>query len=350
MRYSFLSRCILAAFLLSTSLITEQAEAKKGNHEQKAARAKKGHLQFQAEAKKGSHEQQAARARKGHLQFRRKSQIDDIIHFVRKGYCDHIYWDIGSNIGVQIRKLYEPHLFLNSSILPYFYQWFGRADHRKQVCSLGVEANDEHTPRLLELQSAYQKAWYPCVVLTDSVASDREGDVTFYHDTTRGPNYKQLGASITPHNITSTMNYSSSTLQDSTTEDDMSTLGVTQPTIDIDHLVHRIMDEWRKSNYKEGTSRMIAKMDIEGSEYLVLPHMAKHGSLCYFDVIMLEWHPMMQPKGATSREEVLDSVEEAVKANVGCKMQISREDDESYYSNDKRPWPEPGMRISLRRT
>jgi hypothetical protein len=42
-----------------------------------------------------SHEHAAARARIEQLQIRRESQIDNMIHFVRKGLCDHVYWDIG---------------------------------------------------------------------------------------------------------------------------------------------------------------------------------------------------------------------------------------------------------------
>jgi hypothetical protein len=305
-----LLRWILAAVLFSNALITGQAEAN------------------------SSLIYEDARDRMEQLDIRRDSQIDTMIHFVRKGYCDHIYWDIGSNISIQIRKLYEPHYFNRSPVLPYFHTWFGAPEHRKRVCSLGVEANDEHTPRLLDLQSAYQNASYPCVVLTDTAASNREGNVTFYHDIAWGAYYKQLGASITPYDK----------------EHNMSTRGVTQSTLDLDRLVLVIMGEWKSRNFAEGTSRMISKMDIEGSEYLVLPHMAEHGSLCYFDIIMLEWHAHMQPADSISKEAVLASIQEAVRVNVGCKITISEVDDEWYAFDDKRPFPQPGIRISIHRT
>ena len=44
--------------------------------------------------------------------------------------CKHVYLDMGTNIGVQIRKLYEPHLFPNASVLPIFDKFFGRQGER----------------------------------------------------------------------------------------------------------------------------------------------------------------------------------------------------------------------------
>ena len=34
--------------------------------------------------------------------------------------CRHVFLDMGTNTDVQIRKLYEPHLFPNASVLPIF--------------------------------------------------------------------------------------------------------------------------------------------------------------------------------------------------------------------------------------
>ena len=39
--------------------------------------------------------------------------------------CRHVYLDMGTNTGVQIRKLYQPHLFPNASVLPIFDKFFG---------------------------------------------------------------------------------------------------------------------------------------------------------------------------------------------------------------------------------
>ena len=44
--------------------------------------------------------------------------------------CRHVYLDMGTNRGIQIRKLYEPHLFPNAKVLPIFDKFFGPIGER----------------------------------------------------------------------------------------------------------------------------------------------------------------------------------------------------------------------------
>ena len=44
--------------------------------------------------------------------------------------CRHVFLDMGTNTGIQIRKLYEPHLFPNASVLPIFDKFFGPIGER----------------------------------------------------------------------------------------------------------------------------------------------------------------------------------------------------------------------------
>ena len=44
--------------------------------------------------------------------------------------CQHVYLDMGTNTGIQIRKLYEPHLFPNALVLPIFDKFFGSIGKR----------------------------------------------------------------------------------------------------------------------------------------------------------------------------------------------------------------------------
>ena len=45
--------------------------------------------------------------------------------------CHHVYLDVGSNIGVQIRKLFEPERYPDAPIHSFFTQNFGTIDKRK---------------------------------------------------------------------------------------------------------------------------------------------------------------------------------------------------------------------------
>lgn len=44
--------------------------------------------------------------------------------------CHHVYLDMGTNRGVQIRKLYEPHLYPDATVLPVFDKYFGPVGKR----------------------------------------------------------------------------------------------------------------------------------------------------------------------------------------------------------------------------
>jgi hypothetical protein len=60
--------------------------------------------------------------------------------------CSHVYLDLGTNTGIQLRKLFEPttHGGGGESIHPYFDQFFGKAEEtngRRHVCAFGFEVS-----------------------------------------------------------------------------------------------------------------------------------------------------------------------------------------------------------------
>ena len=63
--------------------------------------------------------------------------------------CRFVYLDVGTNIGVQIRKLFEPELYptQNVSIHQVFDTYFGSLEQRTKagVCAVGFEPNPNHT-------------------------------------------------------------------------------------------------------------------------------------------------------------------------------------------------------------
>ena len=52
--------------------------------------------------------------------------------------CLHVFIDLGSNRGLQIRKLYEPHTFPLAPIQPLYERFFGNPEERnlKEICSV----------------------------------------------------------------------------------------------------------------------------------------------------------------------------------------------------------------------
>lgn len=96
--------------------------------------------------------------------------------------CYHVFLDVGSNIGNTIRKLYEPHLFINATYLPIFKQYFGDSAEDKSVCSVGFEPNPRHVKTLQKLQSSYENCGWKTVFHTTTAAAHSYGLATFFSD------------------------------------------------------------------------------------------------------------------------------------------------------------------------
>lgn len=74
--------------------------------------------------------------------------------------CQHVYIDVGSNIGVQLRKLFEPTKYPKAASTHGVYErYFGPVgDARCAVCAIGIEPNPHHRPKLTNLQRRYRVA------------------------------------------------------------------------------------------------------------------------------------------------------------------------------------------------
>merc|ERR1719483_520719 len=71
--------------------------------------------------------------------------------------CLHVFIDLGSNRGLQIRKLYEPHTFPLAPIQPVYQKFFGKPEDRnlQEICSVSFEPNSKHTAHLKNLAASY---------------------------------------------------------------------------------------------------------------------------------------------------------------------------------------------------
>ena len=106
---------------------------------------------------------------------------------VLDGYF-HVYIDLGSNIGVQIRKLYESELYPEAKVRPIFNSNFGAIEERKDtrfplsICAVGFEPNPSHTEYLKEIETSYNSCGWQVMFFTETAVSNREGNATFYTD------------------------------------------------------------------------------------------------------------------------------------------------------------------------
>lgn len=84
----------------------------------------------------------------------------------------------------------------------------------------------------------------------------------------------------------------------------------------------RIIANRNSGDRFNGTSgNIVAKLDIEGGEYLVLPHLLLTGTLCSIRYIGVEFHP-----GGTMLRELVQSK----LAQQACRTEVSIDDDKLY--------------------
>ena len=112
--------------------------------------------------------------------------------------CYHVYLDVGTNIGIQVRKLFEPALYPNASVLSVFDAHFGPADSegRRQdtVCAVGVEPNPHHTSVLKGIEQAHKSCGWRTTFYTEVAAAHDYGTIEFMSD--NDPGHKEWGGSI----------------------------------------------------------------------------------------------------------------------------------------------------------
>lgn len=115
----------------------------------------------------------------------RITEDDQIIdNLISRHQCSHVYLDVGTNIGVQIRKVYQPELYPKALVLRSFSEAFGPTP-RCQVCTFGFEPNPRHSARLEMVQQRLTSAGVG-VHIFHAAASDADGVVEFgLHNVTR---------------------------------------------------------------------------------------------------------------------------------------------------------------------
>lgn len=265
--------------------------------------------------------------------------------------CRHVYLDVGTNQGVQLRKLFEPAKYPNAKATHDVYsRFFGEAGPpRCGVCAVGVEPNPHHYTRLEHLQSSYRQAGVGVLVFhVAASASDGVAQLALGHRDRKDP-FEDLGASAME------------AWKGMSKVGNAKSLTVPVRSVDLGRLIHLLHAELMRANGgSRGESRLVMKLDVEGLEFSVLPALARAQALCVVDAMRIEWHTRFWSKGvATSaararnlsvpREvgaKAITGLHDAVRAQIrglssasDCRLELLEADDETYM-HDRKPWPE----------
>jgi len=110
-----------------------------------------------------------------------------------------VYLNVGTNIGVQLRKLYKPEYYPVAKVLKVFDQHFGTARQNDLgLCAFGFEANPTHNARLETIESAYRRAGHRMTISRETAVGTSNGTTTFFFT---GNAFRDLGASTKLNNF-----------------------------------------------------------------------------------------------------------------------------------------------------
>lgn len=253
-----------------------------------------------------------------------------VARFVAERGCEHVFFDVGANIGVQIRKLAEPQKYAGAPLHERFRALFGPPPWCR-VCTIAFEPNPVHGKRLDALEARLRAARAPPLHVFRAAAGDADGRVPFLQVGHQGDGSThartrrlRLAASV----ATGWRNGSAFV-----------------PQVDLARVVRAAAAALRNRT----SARMMMKLDVEGSEVGVLLHLVRSQALCLLDRVEVEWHDAVPHWLRSSMEDgdvrllagVTAGVRGVLRASLpmgGCRTQLLAFDDETFYK-DGRAWP-----------
>mmetsp|Transcript_639 Transcript_639/g.1463 ORF Transcript_639/g.1463 Transcript_639/m.1463 type:complete len:295 (+) Transcript_639:161-1045(+) len=248
--------------------------------------------------------------------------------------CYHVFLDVGSNIGVHSRFLFEPSKYPDAKTgRRLFNEHFGGEESRdnRDICSFAFEPNPVHVTRHRELSEAYSKKGWRYVFIPAGV-SDRDGNLTFYHQGgEKEEQSEEWGFGMTEYRRGKG----------------------TAVNIPVVRLAQWLKDEIKDRKmpsrvHGDGDMppKVVMKMDVESAEYAVLPDLAYTGVACELvDFIFGEFHGVdvkyedtgLELSHEVSRDKLRATVE-FLNSVRECKTTLVEEDDEAYL-HDGVPFP-----------
>lgn len=256
--------------------------------------------------------------------------------------CYHVFLDVGSHLGVHARFLFEPDKYPESKLsVAIFAKEFGRERDNRDVCVFAFEPNPKFKQRHLELEMMYKAmGWRYHPILAG--ASNKDGMLTFYHTHAKDLVNETGFSAVGKKNV-----YGGDSEP------------IVVPVVRLstwiqNEIQHRHIPASPHKRHPHGP-KVVMKMDIEGSEYMVFPDLIT-GVLCTtVHFVFGEFHqtanhhnffPMNLTKDGKNVLELqrawllADSFVKMVEISENCITRIKMQDDESY-SNDPVEYPKP---------
>jgi hypothetical protein len=247
--------------------------------------------------------------------------------------CYHVFLDVGANLGVHGRFLLEPEKYPKAKeIANLFNSQFGAARDNRDFCTFEFEPNPAHQAALQTNSRAYKAVGWRYHVKNVG-ASDNNGTMDFYHQ--GDENEEEWGFSVKQLNNAATK--------------------VSIPVIRFskwleEHVNKRKIPSTPHGFYENSGAKVVMKMDVEGSEYVLLPDLILSGAICGIDLMFGEFHPHFAPldspgqhvplETAAKAEYFGDALAKVISSSRNCKTVFQDLDSEEYL-HDGMPLPVP---------
>mmetsp|Transcript_33100 Transcript_33100/g.68930 ORF Transcript_33100/g.68930 Transcript_33100/m.68930 type:complete len:316 (-) Transcript_33100:452-1399(-) len=230
--------------------------------------------------------------------------------------CSCVFLDVGANRGIQTRKLFEPELFPRAGWPKQFQKYFGSDIEaiRRDCCSIGVEPNPMHKAELQRLKASYASKGWRVEFLHKAAWTNDHGNLTYLHEfTEERTDHKELSSRLVHH------------------KPGPGAYTEVVGSVDMARFIqHHVLERVWDDKTKNGT--IVMKMDTEGAEFQIFPHLLTRGVLCELDFLASEFHFRHAPGNRTEWQQKKNVLYDLLAST--CKVDVSDFDDEIYYDSN----------------
>jgi len=217
--------------------------------------------------------------------------------------CVYLYLDMGTNIGVQIRKLFEHQKFPDAAINEIFQKYFFSNNNtdidnlESQICAVGWEPNPLHTAYLRELERSYHRCGYRVTIFTGTGVGVKQDNLTFASVDTDPVAYSYFPMQVASHFTTEEEMKENNYYRESQT--------TTVPVIRIADFINKVVATRALPENKSGV--VVMKLDVEGMEAPIVADLMMSGALAHIDNLHMDWE--LATRVETGDDEItIDSI------------------------------------------
>jgi len=255
--------------------------------------------------------------------------------------CHHVFIDAGSNLGVHGRFLFEPEKYPNATwARGVFDQQLGPVSQRRRnTCVFAFEPNPAHAEHQRATQDSYRAMGWRYTYTGMGVGIKNE-TLKFYRNdgVAKGSKMEEWGFGY----LNRAKGFA----------DRFANRKVLVPVLDFAEWLDRVVFPRLLPTQLDrawGEPKVVLKLDIEGMEVGLIPHMLTRGVLCKIDFLFGDVHsrydfgPYYLKNGIVLKGDEaqawVDSINRILQAD-DCPATMQAIDDETYV-HDGQPWPTP---------